>query len=188
VITTPDDYFARLWAASPDPWEHATRFSEARKYELTVAALPRARYGLALEPACGAGLLTIGLASRADRVVASDRWSRARDETARRCAECNNVQVDEGDVRDGPGVQGADLAVISEVLYYFDVTTVGEILLRWASRLRPGADLVLVHYRPDVAEHVLDGDAVHDLATDVLGRATVALVDPTFRLDVFTLG
>ncbi len=34
-----------------------------------------------------------------------------------------------------------------------------------------------VHHRPTVDAHVLDGDAVHDLARDLLGAPTVALVD-----------
>lgn len=188
MTATPDEYFADLWAASPDPWAHGTRWSETRKYDLTVAALPRPRYELALEPACGTGLLTTRLALRADCVVASDRWPPAQLETAQRCRDHDNVRTSVADVRDGASVPGADLAVISEVLYYFDVTTAGEILAAWAAGLRPGADLVLVHYRPEVPEHVLDGDIVHDLATDLLGRPTVALVDPTFRLDVFRLG
>ena len=40
---TPADYFEDLWAASADPWDHAGRWYETRKYDLTVAALPAAR-------------------------------------------------------------------------------------------------------------------------------------------------
>ena len=59
------------------------------------------------------------------------------------------------------------------------------MIARWHGRGRPGGHLVLVHYRPTVAEHVLTGDDVHAIARDLLGPPVVALVDPTFRLDVF---
>ena len=41
---TPDGYFEDVWSAGDDPWEHGTRWYETRKYDLTVAALPRSRY------------------------------------------------------------------------------------------------------------------------------------------------
>ena len=44
------------------------RWYEARKYGLTVAALPRRRYRRAFEPGCGSGLLTALLAPRVDRI------------------------------------------------------------------------------------------------------------------------
>ena len=45
-----------------------------------------------------------------------------------------------------------------------------------------------MHHRPAVDEHVLDGDAVHDIARDLLGAPTVAIVDALFRIDVFSAG
>ena len=83
---TTTSYFEALWAASPDPWDHAGRWYETRKYDLTLAALPRERYRHAVEPACGVGLLTVLLASRADEVSASDRFERAVTEAAARTA------------------------------------------------------------------------------------------------------
>ena len=45
---------------------------------------------------------------------------------------------------------------------------------------------MLVHHRPAVAEHVLDGDDVHAIADDLLGAPLVHVVDELFRVDVFT--
>jgi SAM-dependent methyltransferase len=181
---TPVGYFEERWGSSADPWEHARRWSEARKYDLTVAALPGEHYRLALEPACGAGLLTTRLAAKADRVTASDRFPEAVAATSERCRSLLNVTAVVADVRVGPS-EPADLVVISEVLYYFDVQHVHELLRTWSAACEPGGHLVLVHYRPVVPEHVLTGDDVHMIARDVLGDPLVALVDPTFRLDVF---
>jgi cyclopropane fatty-acyl-phospholipid synthase-like methyltransferase len=186
VAATPGSYFERLWAASPDPWDHTGRWYETRKYDLTVAALPRARYARAVEPACGVGLLTIRLAGRAAAVVASDRYPRATAETSQRCRSVGHVTVRTADIRDGPPPGLAyDLAVLGEVLYYFDATTVTEVLRSWQAGCTAGGHLVIVHHRPAVPEHVLSGDAVHLIATDLFAPALVHVADPDFLIDVF---
>ena len=93
---TSADYFEHMWSLGDDPWEHATRFYEGRKYDLTVAALRRPRYTQAFEPGCGIGLLTERLAQRCDSVIASDRHPRAvhvaasaRGASASRFASCS---------------------------------------------------------------------------------------------------
>jgi SAM-dependent methyltransferase len=186
VIETPSSYFEQLWHGSADPWDHAGRWYEARKYDLTVAVLPNERYAHAVEPACGVGLVTVRLARRAAAVSASDRFERAAAEAAARCSELSNVVVGVGDVRDGPPVRPFDLAVLGEVLYYFDANTVGDVVRRWHAACSPGGHVVLVHHRPTVAEHVLNGDDVHAIARDALGPPHIELVDPNFRLDVFS--
>ena len=47
-VTLPPSYFEDMYAAAEDPWSMRTRWYEQRKYALTAAALPRARYGEAL--------------------------------------------------------------------------------------------------------------------------------------------
>jgi len=185
VHETPADYFEDLWTSSADPWDHAGRWYETRKYDLTVATLPAARYHHAVEAACGIGLLTTRLAARADRVTATDRFPRAATETAARCASLPHVTVEVADVRDGPPAAPYDLAVLGEVLYYFDAGTTVDVMRRWHDGIRPGGHLVLVHHRPAVAEHVLDGDDVHAIASDLLGAPIVHVVDEQFRIDVF---
>ena len=65
-------FFDAMYARSDDPWGFTTRWYEARKYALTLAALPRARYRRVFEPGCAIGALTGRLAERADSVVAMD--------------------------------------------------------------------------------------------------------------------
>lgn len=185
MIETPTSYFEERWGSSADPWDHAGRWYETRKYDLTVAALPHARYRHAVEPACGVGLVTARLAARAAAVSASDRFDRAVAAARVRCADLDNVAVRVGDVRDGPPAVPFDLAVLGEVLYYFDAATVVEVVRRWHAACAPGGHVVLVHHRPVVDEHVLAGDDVHQIARDMLGPPAVELVDPLFRLDVF---
>ena len=65
-------YFDNLYEISPDPWGLGSREYEARKYGLTMAALPRRHYKRVFEPGCSIGVLTRMLAERAESVVASD--------------------------------------------------------------------------------------------------------------------
>jgi len=185
---TPVSYFRDLWDGSDDPWDHAARWYEERKYDLTVAALPRQRYRHAVEPACGIGLLTTRLARRADRVSASDRFPRAVHETAARCKDAGHTAVQCRDIREGPTEGDFDLAVLAEVLYYFNAPTVVEVLATWRDAVAPDGHLVLVHYRPSVGDHVLNGDDVHEIARRQWGQPIVTINDPGFLLDVFDGG
>lgn len=185
MTETERSYFEGLWAGSADPWDHAGRWYEARKYDVTVAALPNERYRHAVEPACGVGLLTVRLAARADEVSASDRFERAVAEAANRTALLGNVTVDRRDVRDGPPPGRHDLVVLGEVLYYFDASTVADVLRRWHRSCQPGGHVALVHYRPLVDEHVLDGDGVHRIGRDLLGPPRSSVIDPGFLVDVY---
>lgn len=184
MTSTPTQYFTDLWDASADPWDHAGRWYEHRKYDLTVAVLPNERYRHAVEPACGVGLVTERLARRADHVSASDRFPRSAAVTETRCAGLSNVTVAVADVRDGPSGP-ADLVVLGEVLYYFDQSTVRDVVDRWAAACERDGHVVLVHHRPTVDVHVLTGDEVHALAIDVMGPPIVSMVDPLFLIDVF---
>lgn len=157
---TPAAYFEQMWSTGDDPWDHAGRWYERRKYDLTVACLPRDGYRRAFEPACGTGLLTERLLTRCSEVVASDRHPRAVEVTRRRCPT-ERLEVTEGAVpQDWPSGR-FDLFVISEVLYYLDPHGVSQVLDRVRDTAEPEADLVCVHYRPRPEDHRLTGDEVH---------------------------
>ena len=66
-MTLDAGYFRDMYAASPDPYGLAERWYEARKYALSLALLPRERYGAAFEPGCSIGVLTALLAPRCDQ-------------------------------------------------------------------------------------------------------------------------
>ena len=152
---TTADYFEHMWSLGDDPWEHATRFYEGRKYDLTVAALRRPRYTQAFEPGCGIGLLTERFAQRCDSVIASDRHPACGARRATSATRGLDVEVRLLQLPEAWPSETFDLIVLSEVLYYFTPARVAEILDRAAQRLVPGGDLVAVHYRQPVAEHAL---------------------------------
>ncbi|CAN5543241.1 SAM-dependent methyltransferase [soil metagenome] len=182
-------YFEGCWERSDDPWEHATRWYERRKYRLTVEALPRSRYRRCFEPGSGTGLLTCLLASRVDALVAMERHPRGAAATRRRCDDLPNVRAVTGEIP-GDWPDGRfDLIVLSELLYYLDAPALHTTLDRAAGSLEPDGHLVAVHYRPDVEEHAWNGDEIHDWLLAQRGWAHgTRILDEDFVLDVFAPG
>jgi SAM-dependent methyltransferase len=186
-MSTPITYFEQMYAASTDPWSFETRWYDARKHALTVAALPSRRYRSAFEPGCSTGLLTVRLAERCDRLLAVDAVPAAVRTAATRAAAFPHVTVRTaampGDWPAGP----FDLVVLSELGYYFTDDDLAALLDRAVASLAPGGDLVAVHWRHPVAEHVRSGDEVHAAlaALPSLARQT-RLEEADFLLEVFT--
>jgi len=182
---TTDAYFDGMWGLGDDPWDHGTRWYEARKYGLTVAALPRASYRRGFEPGCGAGFLTMRLAARVQHLVAMERSPRGADATRRRCATMANVDVRLGQVPASWPAGAFELIVLSEVLYYLDDADLDEVLARTADSLEAGGHVVAVHYRPLVAQHARTGDEVHARLRHCWPDPLVAHREADFVLEVF---
>jgi SAM-dependent methyltransferase len=160
-VSTPIGYFERMYADSPDPWDFASRWYDARKHDLTVAALPRRRYASAFEPGCSTGMLTERLAGRCEQLLAVDAVASAVATAARRVADHPQVTVAQAAMPEDWPDRRFDLVVLSELGYYFDDARLALLLSRATETLEPGGDLVAVHWRPAVAEHARSGDEVH---------------------------
>lgn len=185
-MSTPESYFESMYAGSADPWSFTTRWYEERKRDLAVAALPQPRFSSAFEPGCAIGLLTARLASRCDQVLAVDAVDAAVATARTRLAARSNVVVERRSLPaewpDGP----FDLIVLSELGYYFDDADLDLLLKSTVDSLEPGGTLLAVHWRPRVAEHTRDGDAVHAAIGALPGLArTVSHVEDDFRLEVY---
>ncbi len=163
---TTDEYFDAMWNTGPDPWDHAGRFYEHRKYAMTAAALQAEHYEAIFEPGCATGLLTAMLAPRAERYLATDRHPRAVEVTRARVRGMTNVTVTEGRLPDDWPDDTFTAIVLSEVLYYLEPPQVRECLDRAAAAVSVGGELVAVHFREPVVEHALLGDTVHDLIAE----------------------
>jgi SAM-dependent methyltransferase len=182
---TPPEYFERMYAGSPDPWDLAGRWYERRKYALTTAALPQARYRSAFEPGCSVGVLTEALAARCDHVLAADRVRSAAATAARRFAGQGHVEVRHMAVPDEWPEDTFDLIVLSELLYYFDDAAREALMRRAVTSLEPGGTLVTVHWDHPVAEHRYTGSQLADLLTGTPHLSLLTDVrDADFRLHV----
>ncbi|GAA4520174.1 SAM-dependent methyltransferase [Actinoallomurus oryzae] len=157
-MTLGPEYFARVYAGSPDPWGFTSRWYEERKYALSLAMLPRRHYEDAFEPGCSIGVLTAMLAPRCDRLLSCDVAPEAVRQARRRApgARVERRTLPE-DWPDGT----FDLIVFSEFLYYLDERDLGQVLDLATKALRPDGTLLAVHWRHPVADYPQTGDAVH---------------------------
>lgn len=176
--------FEKRYQQDIDPWGYRDSWYERRKYALTLACLPREHYRLAWEPACSIGVLTRMLATRADRVVASDASPTAVAEAASGDAPANvgfSVQRLPAD----PGLPGADLVVLSEILYYLADSDRQQVLAQAWETLGPEGDLIVVHWRSSAGDTYLSGDETHTWVRSQPGwRNLITHQDEEFVLDV----
>ena len=185
-MTLDPGYFRDRYASSADPWGLAERWYEARKYALTVALLPRQRYGAAFEPGCSIGVLTAQLAPRCDRLLACDVVPDAVAAARSRAAGLPGVRV-ERRVIPGEWPSGSfDLIVLSELLYYFDDADLGQVLGLGIGSLRPSGQILAVHWRHPAPDHPRTGDEVHEDLAAHPGLARLARYhDPDFTAEVY---
>ena len=184
--------FEEKYRAEADPWRFATSEYEQRRYELTVALLPAARYRKAFEPGCAIGELTMRLARRCDHVLAIDSSPTVVARARARCQRFSNVTIEVGELPQDWPPGHFDLVVLSEIGYYFPPREWILVLERSAAALVPGGALVAVHWRGHSEDHVLHGDEVHAIAQSAAEHGCLCLaaqhVEDAFRADVWTKG
>ena len=185
-MTLDPGYFRDRYASSADPWGLAERWYEARKYALTVALLPRQRYGAAFEPGCSIGVLTTLLAPRCDRLLACDVVPDAVAAARSRAAGLPAVRVEQRLIPGEWPPGSFDLIVWSELLYYFDDADLGQVLGLGIGSLRPGGQILAVHWRHPAPDHPRTGDEVHEDLAAHPGLARLARYrDPDFTAEVY---
>jgi SAM-dependent methyltransferase len=186
-VTLEPGHFRERYSASPDPYGLADRWYEARKYALTIALLPRERYGAAFEPGCSIGVLTAQLAARCDRLLACDAIPDAVAAARWRTAGLPGVQVEQRVVPRQWPTQSFDLIVLSEILYYFDDADLNLLLRLGIAALRPDGHLIAVHWRHPAPDHPRAGDDVHQILAGHPRLARLARYrDPDFTAEVYT--
>lgn len=183
-LTEP--FFDDLYAGTRDPWGFESRWYERRKRALTLAALPRARFGSVLELGCSIGVFTEQLTTRADSVIAVDISEEPLRIARERLAGHPEVVFERLTVpREWP--EGPfDLIVLSEVGYYCSTADLRRLLERCRSSLAADGVLLACHWRHPVEVYPLSGDAVHAQLARVAGlQRTVHHVEYDFLLEVF---
>lgn len=165
-MTLPTSYFDELYAASPDPWGFTDRWYERRKRALTLALLPAPRYASAYEPGCSIGVLTVGLAARCDRLLATDVSAAAVAAARERCADLPGVRVEQATLPQDWPSSPVELAVLSELGYYFDEAGARRV----ADLAVTAGTVVAVHWRREVGDYPLRGDEVHAILAESASR------------------
>ena len=180
-----DGYFESMYDGDPDPWGFDTRFYERRKFDLTVAALPRERYRAAFEPGCSNGALTELLAARCDRLTSCDIIAAAVERACDRVRDHAGVTVLEARFPDFWPDGPLDLVVWSEVAYYLDEALLVRALDELDRRLSDDGDLVVVNYTGDTNYPRTADDVDAQIEARGTFERRTSLRDELFRLDVW---
>jgi trans-aconitate methyltransferase len=184
-MTLALSYFEELYATEPDPWSFEKRWYEQRKHALSVASLPRRHYKRAFEPACSNGRLTALLATRCARLLAVDAIAAPVEHARLRLAKLPQVLVEQRRLPQQWPEESFDLIVVSEFLYYFEPKELATVLSLLLASLEPEGTLLAVHWRHQVPEYPLSGDAVHQALSAEAGLALQAHhEEEDFLLDV----
>jgi len=152
-------YFSSIYRAIDDPWGLSGHYYEHRKRSILMASLPRETFRRAFEPGCAMGELSVLLAARCKRLVASDFVPEALAAARQRLAPHQHVSVEDITLPMQWPEGKFDLIVISELAYYLDEAALGSLAIKARSALDSDGVLVACHWK-----HPIDG-AHHDAHT-----------------------
>lgn len=176
----PREHLEALYANGDDPWSFRTSPYERAKFEATRAALLRPRYASALEIGCGNGELARRLSPLCDRYTGLDAVETALEAARRAVPGGNFVQgFLPCELPDG----SHDLVVLSEILYFLDLSGLRE-LGRQVVRRWPGAEVLAVTWRGP-SGNSLEGEAALDAFARVVGPALAAT--PVARTECYRI-
>lgn len=161
-------HFDQLYAASADPWNTRTSWYEQRKRAIIAAILPRQHCASIFEPGCGSGELTLHLAERCQRLLASDFCEDAvriaRDKTAHLAhVEVRRQALPEQWPAPELGAPEFELILFSELCYYFDAPQMVELVTLAAGSLTVGGHLLACHWKKDFDDRLLATRPMHQL-------------------------
>ena len=182
------DFFEALYQQNADPWQFATSEYEARKYQTTLAALPRDRYQSGFEIGGSIGILTEQLAGKCQSLLSVDVSDIAQSQAIARCQHLEHIDFELMSVPQQFPDREFDLIVLSEVGYYWcreDLQKAQSLML---DRLRSTGHLLLVHWIVDARVLPLTGDEVHDAFLELVParlKQIHSLTEPEYRLDLF---
>jgi SAM-dependent methyltransferase len=162
MTSTKRTYFDKMYEGATDPWDFESSEYEHRKYAVTMASLPKSRHRSAFEPGCSIGVLTQMLATRCDRLLATDVVPTALDRARQRLDGLPHVVVEQGAIPEDWPQETFDLIVLSEIAYYFDATALASIVSLVAKSTEVGGHLVGVHWR-GATDYPLSGDRAHEI-------------------------
>ncbi|MGJ3510007.1 hypothetical protein [Enemella sp. A6] len=177
--------FDQLYRTDPDPFRVGSSWYEQRKIEVVLACLPRQRYRLGWDAAAGTGHLAARLTERCDRVIATDASASAAALGDPRFAASFRSALPALP----PEAGGADLVVVSEVLYYLPAGGRAATLVMLAAM---SADVVCVQWRHLPHDAYLSGAEAQAEFEEALAAAghqqLVRHDEPDFLLSIHRAG
>jgi SAM-dependent methyltransferase len=161
--TTSQQFFESKYQENRDPWAFASNDYEQNRYSTILHALGCRHYKRAFEPGCSIGILTARLASICKQVHAIDISPTAVRQALQYCEHLSNVSIRCGSLPKDVPAGTFDLVVLSEIGYYFDRQELLKVGSQIAGHLEPSGVLLAVHWLGHSPDHLIDGDAVHEV-------------------------
>lgn len=155
--------FESRYRADPDPWGYTSSAYEHEKYAATLEACGAGPFADALELGGSIGVLSSMLAPLCVRLTTIDAAPTAVTLSRGRLSRARHVHVLLGSIPGAVPAGHFDLVVASEILYYLNAAELAATVVMLESRMRPGARLVAVHWRPAGPERPFDAQQVHGL-------------------------
>lgn len=190
-VAGPASHFDQLYAASNDPWNYSDSWYEQRKRAILTGILPRPTFRAAYEPGCGNGELTLALAPRCERLLASDFCQQAVDIARERTAHLPQVSVRRESLPEQwPALSSTslefELVVLSELCYYFDPMQLIEVSALAVASLTSGGHLLACHWKKEFEDRLQPTRSMHGLL-DRNGRLRrmACYEDDDFLLDLW---
>ena len=178
--------FEDKYRAADDPWAFASDWYEQRKYAVTIASLPLARYARCFEPGSSIGALTERLAGVADHVVAWDASPSAIATARRRLGDVTHVEMECATIPERwPARDVRPRRAVRDRLLLGRTRARDGIVERARESLDAGGHLVAVHWLGESEDHILHGSVVHGVLRDVLGSALVRHEESGFVLEIW---
>jgi SAM-dependent methyltransferase len=177
--------FELRYRNDPDPWGYTRAPYERRKYAATLAACGASRFACALELGGSIGVFSALLAPRCQRLVTIDAAPTAVRTARQRLSDQPHVEMILGEIPGAVPEESFELVVASEILYYLSASELEATLEMLRARMRGGARLVAVHWRPSGPERPFAADEIHRILRVQAWLEPVTRADTAdYRLDV----
>jgi SAM-dependent methyltransferase len=179
-------YFSSIYRAIDDPWGLSGHYYEHRKRSILMASLPRESFRRAFEPGCATGELSVLLAARCERLVASDFVSEALLAARGRLGGHRHVSVEDIALPEQWPEGTFDLIVVSELAYYLDDAALDSLALKARGSLDNDGVLVACHWKHAIEDAHHDAHTVHArLAASMNLIQAVHHEEADFLLDIW---
>lgn len=164
--STSASFFEDKYRRTADPWNFEHSRYEQERYGRILTAIRGQRYTRAFEPGCSIGILTQRLCDICDQVEAIDISATAVASAKQRCKNLRQIRIRCCSLADAVLEGTFDLIVFSEIGYYFEEDGLRKILDHLIGSLSQTGIFVAAHWLGRSKDHVLNGDAVHEIVRD----------------------
>jgi len=166
------EYFDRLYAQNPDPWNFRKSEYEKSKYNTIDEYLRDYSFKKGLELGCSIGLHTSHLANHCESLLAVDISEKAIRE-AKKTIHLPNVKFEVRNIVNDFPLDTYQFISMCELGYYFNRKTLISLFENISKCLRINGYFLMVHWTSYVREYPLNGKLVGEIFKDFNTSKTI---------------